>query len=217
MVMIYTLLCEQNKYYIGKSKKINIRIEDHFDDKGSAWTKLYKPIDILEIKLNCDSFDEDKITLQYMQKFGINNVRGGSFTKIHLDDNDHKIITKMINGASDKCHLCGKQGHFINDCSDKNKLHKPKIKSKKEDKCYRCHRLGHYIENCYAQTDSKGNNLDDSDDETKLNKYDECFNCGNSGHYAKNCYLKAKKCNSRKYNDSTKKNYFYKKKYNNFY
>jgi len=72
MVFIYALQLEQNKYYIGKTKNPKFRLEDHFNCIGSEWTKCYKPIKILELKSNCDDYDEDKITRQYMDKYGIN-------------------------------------------------------------------------------------------------------------------------------------------------
>ena len=79
MVYIYALKLEQNKYYIGKTNTPHFRIENHFNSNGSEWTKMYKPLSILEIKPNCDDYDEDKITRQYMDKYGVENVRGGSF------------------------------------------------------------------------------------------------------------------------------------------
>ena len=81
MVNIYTLRLEQNKYSIGKTNNPEFRIDNHFNSNGSAWTKKYKPIEILKIIKNCDDFDEDIYTLKYMSKYGINNVRGGSFCK----------------------------------------------------------------------------------------------------------------------------------------
>ena len=40
---------------------------------------------MIEILSNCDDYDEDKITRQYMDKYGINNVRGGSVVSVNLD------------------------------------------------------------------------------------------------------------------------------------
>jgi predicted GIY-YIG superfamily endonuclease len=78
MTTIYVLELESNKYYVGKSKELEIRLENHFNNNGFSWTQKYKPIKILEIFKDCDDFDEDKYTLKYMSKYGINNVRGGS-------------------------------------------------------------------------------------------------------------------------------------------
>ena len=116
MVYIYALKLEQNKYYIGKTNTPHFRIENHFNSNGSEWTKMYKPLSILELKPNCDDYDEDKITRQYMDKYGIDNVRGGSFVSIILNKPTIDILQQMSNGTNNKCFTCGRNGHFSKDC-----------------------------------------------------------------------------------------------------
>ena len=63
MVFIYILELENNKYYVGKTTNTAFRLEQHFNNSGSQWTKKYKPIKILELKSNCDDYDEEKYTI----------------------------------------------------------------------------------------------------------------------------------------------------------
>lgn len=116
MVYIYVLKLEYNKYYIGKTNNPKFRLEEHFKSYGSAWTHKYTPIKVIKTIPNCSDFDEDKYTLEYMSKYGIDNVRGGSFTELDLSSENRNVIERMLNGANDKCYNCGKSGHFINDC-----------------------------------------------------------------------------------------------------
>lgn len=49
MLYIYVLKCMNNKYYIGKTKNPTIRLDQHFNSHGSSWTKVHKPMSIVEI------------------------------------------------------------------------------------------------------------------------------------------------------------------------
>ena len=112
MVFIYAILLDQNKYYIGKTNNPQFRLQTHFNSNGSEWTKIYKPLKILELKPDCDDYDEDKITRQYMDKYGVNNVRGGSFVSVKLKKSIIDILNQMSNGTNDKCFICGESDHF---------------------------------------------------------------------------------------------------------
>jgi predicted GIY-YIG superfamily endonuclease len=83
---IYILQLKDGKYYIGKSDNVMKRYEEHLQGKGSKWTTMYKPISVVKVIENASPFEEDKITKEYMAKYGISNVRGGSYVSITLDD-----------------------------------------------------------------------------------------------------------------------------------
>ena len=163
MLSIYAIKLTNGKYYIGKTKDVNFRLGQHFDGSGSVWTKKYKPVEVLETIETNDDFDEDKITLKYMAKYGIDNVRGGSFCKIELDDNDKLTINKMLCGSCDKCYLCGKTGHFAKYCNNKQT-------SDNDD-----FEIIDNGSNCYATNHLYGKSLFG------------CYNCGREDHWAIVC------------------------------
>lgn len=160
MIFIYILELENKKYYVGKTTNPKFRLNQHFNSSGSQWTKKYKPIKILELIPNCDDYDEDKYTLQYMKSYGINNVRGGSFCELKLNKSNSETISKMINGASDKCFICGNKGHFAKECrNDEDNFYKSLEQFLCDnDLCFRCFRKGHYESNCYAKKNNNRSN-----------------------------------------------------------
>ena len=120
MTTIYILELNNDKFYVGKTTNTNLRIQQHFSASGSAWTRKYKPVRIIDQFIEKDTFDEDKHTLQYMCKYGIDNVRGGSFCQVVLTKETQSIIEKMIHSRTDTCYECGETGHYINQCKARN-------------------------------------------------------------------------------------------------
>jgi hypothetical protein len=207
MVFIYILELNNKKYYVGKTENPSFRLEQHFNDSGSQWTKKYKPIKVLKIIDNCDNFDEDKYTLQYMEQYGINNVRGGSFCELKLNKNNLETIKKMINGSTDKCYICGESGHFANNCNqdEDNLLKELENLLIDNDLCFRCYRKGHYASDCYAKKTISGDIIEDSSDE-------EIYCCSYCGKEFDT--LKGATCHENLYCKNKKQNKFNKKKNN---
>lgn len=113
---IYTLKLENDKYYVGKSDAPEKRILKHFEKGGSEWTKIHKPISIVS-QIQGDAFDEEKYTLIAMEKYGIDNVRGGSYCKIKLTKHEKNKALQTIQSIFDKCYKCGKKGHYSKYCN----------------------------------------------------------------------------------------------------
>ena len=200
MVVIYVLKLQKNKYYVGKTTNPQFRLESHFNSSGSEWTKLYPPINVEEIYKNCDDFDENKYTLKYMAKYGERNVRGGSYCRIILTEDDKRDIDRQLNGAEDNCMNCGEHGHFVKNCPNKksnlDKKHKPIQKSKpvkkcKSVKCERCGRENHTEDNCYAERDIDGDEISD--------EFWNCQYCNKGFDTEKGCSFHERvHCKSRK-------------------
>lgn len=213
MVYIYVLELEQSKYYVGKTNDPEFRIETHFGSIGSAWTQKYPPIKVVELVGDCDDYDEDKYVRIYMDKYGIDNVRGGSFSRVKINKGTTKVLDKMRVATQDCCFKCKKPGHFMADCPmyAKNQS-KPKPKSVVKTpmstlpqsstericndsvgrgsdnnepiiKCTTCNYYGHTAENCFAT--SKWS-------DTKPKKKRTCKRCNRTGHKTKECYAKTK-------------------------
>lgn len=158
---IYVLSLQQGKYYIGKTtKELQFRIDSHFQNTGSAYTQIYKPLSIIEIFENCDHFDEDKITKQYMAKFGINNVRGGSYCQVNLTEQQLNLLKKEIRMSNDLCLRCGRNSHFVNQCFatydfEGNLISQPQQNKVVDTSCSRCGRSDHTADKCYANYNIK--------------------------------------------------------------
>ena len=84
MVNIYVLELKNGKYYVGKTNHTFQRLYQHKSGTGAKWTQKHKVIDLLEFHKNMKDSDENIITIRMMKKFGIQNVRGGSWTKVNM-------------------------------------------------------------------------------------------------------------------------------------
>lgn len=179
MVFIYSLKLTDNKYYIGKTDNPNFRLENHFESNGSAWTKKYNPVSIHQVIPDQMDHDEQRITQEYMVKYGIDNVRGGPWCKVKLSPSEKEFIQELLNSENDKCYQCGSTEHFAAQCNAmKSKGKQTNQPKQKKLYCERCGRNGHTINDCRAKKDINGDEL-----------YDvwECEFCGKEFDSEKGC------------------------------
>lgn len=135
---IYVLRLEGGRYYVGKSDNVMNRYEQHLKGSGSAWTRKYKPVSLEKTIENVSSFEEDKVTKEYMSKYGIDKVRGGSYVEVELSDFHTDALKMEIWAAKDLCTQCGRPGHFVKDCHAKTDVSGNKIEYEEDSDEWGC-------------------------------------------------------------------------------
>jgi predicted GIY-YIG superfamily endonuclease len=178
---IYILKLENNKYYVGKSNDLDTRTVAHMNGTASSWTKKYKPISVDQIIKNTSPFDEDKYVKEYMNKYGIDNVRGGTYVTEELDEVSRFQLQKELWATNDCCTQCGRKGHFVKDCHSLKDIKGVAIYEKEE-----------YIQIwvCdYCNKEYEDKNECAKHEKSCKNKKSvkTCFQCGETGHYANEC------------------------------
>ena len=85
---IYCLELEGGNYYVGQTTDVKSRFKSHSIGRGALWTKLHKPIRVIEsysVGNMTESMavdEEDKLVDIYISKYNNTVVRGGRHCSI---------------------------------------------------------------------------------------------------------------------------------------
>lgn len=121
-MIIYILKLENNKYYVGKTNNLKQRLQQHKNKEGAEWTNKYKVIELIKtINTECQ-FDEDKYVKIYMNKYGIDNVRGGSYNTLELTELQKALLESEFRTIKNVCYRCGRASHFVKNCYAKTDI-----------------------------------------------------------------------------------------------
>jgi hypothetical protein len=93
---IYGLRLGGDQYYIGKTNRFPDRFEEHLNKDGANWTILHSINEIIFIVEKIEDNYENDYTFLFMEKYGLENVRGGGFCQLDFNEKDKIIISERI-------------------------------------------------------------------------------------------------------------------------
>lgn len=97
--LTYVLRLEKGKYYCGHTQReLCTRVGEHKAGRGAEWTRLYPVLEVVFVQEDT-KFLEDKVTLDYMERYGVENVRGGSYAEPELSKTQLVELSRKIKAA----------------------------------------------------------------------------------------------------------------------
>ncbi len=143
---VYIIQCDKDdkqRHYVGRvtvrpgtslairQAAIWKRFRAHKAKEGAAWTARHGAYAIVAWQLCAGQYDEERWTLEWMDRHGVEHVRGGSMTRVELDDAEKERFVKCQRNEHDLCLICGasKVDHWARDCN----LKRVKETCKEED------------------------------------------------------------------------------------
>ena len=178
---------EPPRFYVGSAKNYKERLDAHFRGAGAAFTKKYKPIELVELRQG-DRFDEESMTRRLMAEYGIDYVRGGAYTRLQLTPEDTATLQHEIWAAAGLCMNCGRPGHFAENCMASPK-HISKIISPKNIS----------PKNISPNSISPRSEIDSEEIVADMAELKiKCERCGRRNHSADDCHTKLENINCQK-------------------
>lgn len=104
---MYVLILQHGFRYVGVTANVDRRMLEHMQGRGSVVTKMYPPIRretllyLGQMTYAQAEYYEDWYTLDLMERYGYQNVRGGHYVRLHnkhiyaMLQNNPKIIIKF--------------------------------------------------------------------------------------------------------------------------
>jgi predicted GIY-YIG superfamily endonuclease len=119
---LYLLELENNNLYVGITRNVIQRFEQHRSGTGSQWTSRHKPLRILryvDTGLTSESEAariEDALTVQIMELFGRHCVRGGQYCMLDQADVDAALVRQGHWLGSPQLRSAGQLGQRSRTC-----------------------------------------------------------------------------------------------------
>lgn len=185
MEQLYVLQLESGKYYVGKTSSPSDRYKQHLAGAGATWTKKFKPVKMIETRALKDVHDETNTTKDLMKKHGVDNVRGGAYTTVSLDDATKSVLEREFRSGNDKCFKCGLGGHFAKQCPITVR-EEPEVVEANVWGCEHCDKDFTSMTRAIAHE----RRCTSRPQPRPTKKTGACYRCGRTSHYSPNCYAK---------------------------
>jgi hypothetical protein len=94
-VSLFLLELEHGKFYAGASSDPVKALEECRERLGSfsQWTQIHRPVRLREVVRVAQVVDLDVYVRKWMLQYGVENVRGGSWSSVRLTDKDRQVLS----------------------------------------------------------------------------------------------------------------------------
>lgn len=126
-MIVYVLELEDNKFFIGSMASnaagcspitFEYVMQECKDEMSTIeWLRTYAPIQLEEVRNKSNPYDEVKCMLEYMDDYGIQNVRCSAMSNVELGPGDMDLLRKLVYIPVGKCSTCGSSKHSVQGCS----------------------------------------------------------------------------------------------------
>jgi predicted GIY-YIG superfamily endonuclease len=165
---LYVLKLAHDKWYVGTTRgPVRHRVDAHQRGAGSSWTRKHRVLGVAEqtpVDPATAGFTEDAKVLAMMARFGIEAVRGGTYSAPALGTRATLELRRKLWHNSGACMRCGRRGHMAAGCWALTTVDGDPIGTRA--RCTRCVRASHTVAQCYARTTADGRAIADSDTES---------------------------------------------------
>ena len=89
---IILLELEHGKFFVtagGDPEKV---VDEYREGLGPVWTKIHRPVRIREVIQMAVPTELDQHVRRWMLHYGVENVRGGSWSDVRLTDKDRQVL-----------------------------------------------------------------------------------------------------------------------------
>ena len=132
---IYIIALEENRFFVyytdtSCEEDILTEVSCMFE-----FTQKYKPLQIIESIWTTDMFEIDKYVKKYMLRYGIDSVRGGSYTALRIYNDQRKTIetelsylAKAVMVSGENIDITFQDNLFCNQLCEKDLLSEEKMR-----------------------------------------------------------------------------------------
>ena len=116
---VYVLRLQGDRFYVGASCDIDVRIANHKAGRGSAFTRAFPVVEEEQPATRpMDDYEswERAETLWRVRAHGADNVRGWMWTTVKLTAACRDEMRRQMAERFAACRACGDLDHFVTEC-----------------------------------------------------------------------------------------------------
>ena len=193
---VYVLELHDGSLYVGRTDNLESRLQQHASGRGSLFTRERGTYRVLEVRHGVANSEEQSVTREMMQQYGVSNVRGGSYSQRTLHEVTEDRLQRHVRQAERLCATCGRNSHsaaqcfartqLVWSCSDCSANFETSTQLENHTRLCPAQRRSSYPRQTQRSYESEhwkeGNN-------SRIVE-GACFRCGRTSHWAAQCYAR---------------------------